>query len=141
MRIKSFNMVILILSAVLTAGCGVTTTVSVTDVTQPVMLGKIKRLHGTDDAQWQLRAPFTISISHSSRGSSFDPSLHVGSKVTYELLKMIEISEDKIVIDEFYIGSFNLLVAGPRSSGMEERSWADIKGGIYRAKAGEHETK
>ncbi len=136
-RTRTLCIMLLFFFAALTTGCGVTASVSATDLTQPVLLGKIRTLRGTDNEPRQLRVPFDISTSN--RMSYFSSGqLYAGSKADSELLKLTETPDDRIVIDEVYIGSYSIFVIA-EGGGGEEKSWADIKGGIYREQG--HETK
>jgi hypothetical protein len=140
MRIKKLIMVILFLLATLAQGCGVTASVSAPALTQPVMLGKKIRVQGTANEQWQLRIPIDISITNriflGTGGYQY-----AWSKANPELLKLVETSKDRIVIDEVYIGSYSIFLFVPFSFVEEEKSWTDIKGGIYHEKADAHEPK
>ncbi len=133
---RTLCIMLVFLLAAFTTGCGVTASVSATDLTQPVLLGKIRTLRGTDNEPRQLRAPFDISTSNKKRHLISIEQMYAGSKANPELLKLTETSDDRIVIDEVYIGSYSILVVGTSAEG-EGKSWADIKGGIYRV----HETK
>jgi hypothetical protein len=133
MRIQKLIMAILLLSVNLSAGCGATASIAVTYVTEPVMLGKKIKIHGTANEQWQLRVPFDISISDSGFGAHY----FMGSKASPELLKLLDLSEDKIVIDEVYVGSYSFLLI----TTYGEKSWTDLKGGIYNKQTGGHESK
>ena len=140
MRIKTLTAAILFLFATLATGCGVTASVSATDVTQPVMLGKKIRIYGTANEQWQLRIPFDISISN-SKSLGIGTHRSAGRKANSELLRLPRISKDKIVVKEVYIGSYSIFGIVPSVIIADEKSWVDIKGGIYFEQAGEHETK
>ncbi len=135
MRVITLYTLIIFLIAALAMGCGITTSCSATNLTQPVMLGKIRKLHGKGNEQWQYRGSFDFSIRSIRHEFSFG-TVYAGSKANYELLKLTETSDDKIVIDEVYIGSFSTL-----GYGYEEESWVDIEGGIYREQGGGDETQ
>lgn len=64
--------------------------------------------------------------------------MYAGRRANPELLKLVEAAEDRIMIDEVYVGSYSF---GAYGFGTEEKSWTDIKGGIYLEHAGEHETR
>jgi hypothetical protein len=116
------------------AGCVGTVTSSVTEttcVTQPVLLGKVKRMHEADHRQWNIRVPFSIE-NHSymaSGGCILDLNprysyLHrkINEENVYvELLKLVGSPDDKIAIHEVYIRSY------------AEDSRIILNGGIYRA--------
>ena len=136
MRIKTLIIVILFLFATLAHGCGVTASVSAPALTQPVMLGKKIRIQGTANEQWQLRVPIDISITN-SKSIGIGGHQYAGSKANPELLKLVETSKDRIVIDEIYIGSYSLFFYTVE----QDKSWTDIKGGIYFEQAEGHGTK
>ncbi len=141
MKIITLGLVALfLLFAVVAAGCGVTAYVSATDVTQPVMLGNKIRVHGAANEQWQLRVPFDLSFSD-DKSSEIGGPPSAGSRANVELLKLVETPKDKIVINEIHTGSYNIFVIVPYAAGYYEKSWADIKGGIYQNRAGKDETK
>jgi len=135
---KMHKIVTLCILAGLLTGCS-SAFITTARVTQPVMLGKIKRIqvNEPESEQRQQKAAFDIRI----RGQSFSI---VNQDFTHhadvELLKRIDSPQDEVIVDEIRVGSHSLFIWLPPYGG-NDFSEAGILGGIYSSQKGDNEKK
>jgi hypothetical protein len=146
---KMYKLGVLLITAVL-GGCAPnTSSVTATCVTQPVLLGKIKRIHDVGNEQMNLKVPFSIErYNHMNydylQNTTLSPRPIVEENAYPELFKLISSPSDKIAVHEVYIRSIGFWVCTPfpfGGCGSDEYSWAVINGGIYHEDAEGNDTK
>jgi len=105
-------------------------------VTQPVMLGKIKRIQVNESEceQKQQIELFDIGVI------SFNtPNQDAAKRADVELLKRIDSPQEELVVDEIRVSSRSLLFLFPPA--FLDTSTVGLSGGLYSSKKGDHEKK
>jgi hypothetical protein len=126
---------ILLIATVLTGCAPVTSSVTASCFTQPVFLGKIKKIHAVEETQWNLKVPFSIERRSSNGALIWEPMSVFEENVYYELFKLVESPHDKIVVHEVFIRSHSgwAFLMGSLSGGTGIRTV--INGSILREDA------
>jgi hypothetical protein len=131
---KQVNRALVIFPLILTllTGC-VTAELKLTQASQPVLLGNVDRIGGTDPARGRLKAEIDIKSSASDN----KPSEVSGNTAGVELLirlrhpRDIDTAEEKIVIQKVYFGSSSLFIVFIITGEEQTDSWAGVTGAIY----------
>ncbi len=130
---------LLILTAFVTA-CVATSTMSVVNVAQPVLLGKVQRLHGKSSGPLGLKASFNFERQEKT-ADNWQRHIYAGSIADSEFVRLADSEDDRIVVEEIYVGSYSFLLASPAGSDQTSASWVGLSGGIYNGRAAENEQK
>jgi hypothetical protein len=139
MNKKMHKIVIFCILAGLLTGCS-SAFITAAQVTQPVMLGKIKRIQVNDpeSEQRQQKVPFDIRIKIPSLPPRYQDFTRLADA---ELLKRIDSPQDEVIVDEIRIGSASFVFILLNTGNVGDLSEAGILGGIYSSQKDDHEKK
>src|SRR5574341_497159 len=118
------------------AACA-TATITTAHVTQPVMLGKVKNVHGQESNKGQQKMSFDIEIRSTSL-----PLLAVSDssiKTDAELLNRIDSPDNEVIVDEVRIGCYSS--AQFTGYGLVPYDFCEVAilGGIFSLEKGDQE--
>ncbi len=135
---KIMHKIMILFIVVLSAACApISTSITADCATQPVLLGKIKKMNDTGKQNWGLRTAFNVrNSSHKAFNVAKVISLTSENNFLDELPRLIISPDDKMVVHEVFIRSYHywvcMAIGAAGACEGEQDSRLEINGGIYR---------